>query len=326
MTPIQSAFSANCRSVALFLKLPVNSINHLQLTITCMTDNDNRRLAWPVIKNWLLAVCWGGHALISLYISLLSGLVLGLQYNPSEPFYSTATIQLTAPFGFFWRSLHYYSSQVFFLLLLIHLAVVMWENSVPFSRQAWLRLSAIAPVSLLFLFTGYILRDDATGAAAGAIAENIVRSIPLLGRPLNKLLFDVSAAGVQKVYLHHLAGLMLLGGFCLQPHLKRYNAHWRNHALLTLLLLGAAASLSTPLEPERFGLLHIGGPWFFLGLQELLRHLPAFWAGVVAPAVLTSLLLFLPAAGQARRMTLTLLITGMISYTVLSLVGWAGAF
>ncbi len=286
-----------------------------------MTDNDNRRLVWAALRSGH----WGGHALISLYISVLSGLVLGLQYNPAEPFYSSATIQLTAPFGFFWRSLHYYSSQVFFLLLLAHLAVVILENSVQFSQTAWLRLSAIAPVSLLLLFTGYILRDDATGAAAGAIAENIVLSIPLLGRPLNKLLFDVSAAGVQKVYLHHLAGLMLLGGFCLWPHLKRYSALWRNHVLLVLLLLGTAASLSTPLEPERFGLLHIGGPWFFLGLQELLRLLPAFWAGAAAPAVLTSLLLLLPAAGRARQWILTLLTAGMTGYAVLSLVGWARA-
>jgi ubiquinol-cytochrome c reductase cytochrome b subunit len=276
-------------------------------------------------KNLLLAVRWGGHALISLYISLLSGLVLGLQYNPAEPFYSTATIQLSAPFGFFWRSLHYYSSQVFFLLLLVHLALVIWENSVPFARFAWLRLSAVVPVSLLFLFTGYILRNDAAGEAAGAIAENIVLSVPLLGRPLNKLFFDVSTAGVQKVYLHHLAGLLLLGGFCLQPHLKRYNALWRNHVLLVLLLLGAAAVLSTPLEPERFGLLRIGGPWFFLGLQELLRFLPAFWAGIAAPAILTSLLFFLPAAGWKRQAGLILLAVGLAGYAALTLQGLTGA-
>jgi ubiquinol-cytochrome c reductase cytochrome b subunit len=279
------------------------------------------------VRNRLLTARWGGHALISLYVSVLSGLVLGLQYNPAEPFHSTATIQISAPFGFFWRSLHYYSSQAFFLLLLIHLVSVIWENSVPFSRAAWLRLSAVVPVSLLLLFTGYILRDDATGAAAGAIAENIVLSIPLFGRPLNKLLFDVSAAGVQKVYLHHLAGLMLLGGFCLWPHLKRYSALWRNHVLLVLLLLGTAVhpDRSAPLEPERFGLLHIGGPWFFLGLQELLRLMPAFWAGVAAPAVLTIMLLLLPPAGRARQRILALLTAGMTGYAVLSLVGWARA-
>ncbi|MCI5132639.1 MAG: hypothetical protein D3904_14270, partial [Candidatus Electrothrix sp. EH2] len=55
----------------------------------------------------LFSIRWGGHTLISLYISILSGLIIGLQYNPAEPFYSTATIELIVPFGSFWRSLHY---------------------------------------------------------------------------------------------------------------------------------------------------------------------------------------------------------------------------
>ncbi len=278
------------------------------------------------VKNWLFAVRWGSHTLISLYVSVLSGLVLGLQYNPAEAFYSTATMQLAVPFGFFWRSLHYFSSQVFFLLVLLHLGLVIWENSSSFSQLAWLRLSSVAPVSLFLLFTGYILRNDATGEAAGAIAENIVLSIPLLGKPLNKLLFDISAVGVQKVYLHHIAGLMLLGSFCLWPHLKRYSTLWRNSVTLILLLLGTAALLSTPLEPERFGLLHIGGPWFFLGLQELLRHLPTFWAGIVIPTILTSLLLFLPTEGKKRLWTVIFLQAGLIGYLVLSIVGWVKAF
>ncbi|MCI5145082.1 MAG: hypothetical protein D3923_06010 [Candidatus Electrothrix sp. AR3] len=270
------------------------------------------------LENWLFSVRWGGHALISLYISVLSGIVLGLQYNPAEPFYSVATIELSVEFGSFWRSLHYYSSQVFFLLLLVHLALSIWQNNVSLSRAAWLRLSAALPVALFLLFTGYILRGDATGKAAGAIAENIILSIPLFGRPLNTLLFDLNAAGIQKVYLNHLSGLMVLGGFCVWPHLRRYTAFWRNHIPLSLLLLVAAVLLSTPIEPERFGLLHIAGPWFFLGLQELLRYLPVFWAGVFTPAILVGLLLFLPNQGKARNWYLLLLALWLIGYVILS--------
>jgi ubiquinol-cytochrome c reductase cytochrome b subunit len=269
----------------------------------------------------LLAVRWGGNALISLYISVLSGLVLGLQYNPADPSYAVPTIELIVPFGFFWRSLHYYSSQAFFLLLLVHLGVVIWENSVPFSRTAWLRLNAAVPIALLLLFTGYILRGDATGDAAGAITENILRSIPLFGRPLNKLLVDIGAAGVQKIYLHHIAGLLLLGGFCLWPHLKRYAALWRSHTLLIFLLLTAAVFLKAPLDQERFGLLHIAGPWFFIGMQELLRHLPPFWAGVFAPAVLVAALLFLPPPqGKARTWCLLLIALWLANYAVLTCI------
>ncbi|WP_417913969.1 cytochrome b N-terminal domain-containing protein [Candidatus Electronema sp. JM] len=259
------------------------------------------------LKERLLAVRWGGHSLISLYISLLSGLVLGLQYNPAEPSYSVATIELVVPFGFFWRSLHYYSSQFFFLLLLAHLAAVLWENRVPFSRTAWLRLSAAVLIALLLLFSGYILRGDATGDAAGAITENILRSVPLFGKPLNQLLADLSSAGLRKIYLHHIAGLVLLGGFCLWPHLRRYSALWRNHAALIVVTLAVAVVLKAPLDQERFGLLHIGGPWFFLGMQELLRHLPPFWAGIALPAIPAAALLFLPAQGRARTACLLLL-------------------
>jgi ubiquinol-cytochrome c reductase cytochrome b subunit len=175
----------------------------------------------------------------------------------------------------------------------------------------------------MLLFTGYILRGDATGEAAGAIAENITLSIPLFGRLLNKLLFDVSATGVQKVYLHHIAGLMLAGGFCVWPHLRRYIALWRNHIPLTLLLLAAAVVLKTPLEPERFGLLHIAGPWFFLGMQEMLRHLPAFWAGAFLPALLVIALLLLPTAGRERKWSLWLIAVWLTGYAIVTGISWA---
>ena len=278
--------------------------------------SEEAEISW--LKKRLTGIRWGGHALISLYISVLSGIVIGLQYNATEPFYATATIELVVPFGSFWRALHYYSSQAFFLLLLCHLIVILWENSASFSRSAWIRLTASVPVALLLLFSGYVLRGDATGEAAGAIAEHIAISIPLIGQSFNKFLFDIQAAGVQKVYISHLIGLMVLGGFCVWPHLRRYTAHWRNHIPLTLLLLALSVVLTTPMEADRFGLLHIAGPWFFLGLQELLRYFPAFWAGVFAPVTIVAVLLLLPVQAERRRIALWFMVLWLIGYGVLS--------
>ncbi len=210
----------------------------------------------------------------------------------------------------------------FLLFLLVHLVIIIWRNNVAFTRSAWLRLNAALPVALFLLFTGYILRGDATGEAAGAIAENITRSIPLFSALLNNLFFDGSTKGVQKVYLNHLSGLMVLGGICVWPHLRRYTALWRDHLPLTLVLLVFALVLKTPLEHDHFGLLHIAGPWFFLGLQELLRYLPVFWAGIAAPAIPVALLLLLPAQGQSRRMALWGISIWLIGYTVFSIIGW----
>ena len=270
----------------------------------------------------LLAYRWGGASLISLFLSVLSGIVIGLQYDPAEPFYATTSIELVIPYGSFWRALHYYSSQAFFLLLLAHLAVVLWQNDTRFTRGAWIRLSATLPAALLLLFTGYVLRGDATGEAAGAIAEHICLSIPLVGGLINDLFFDLADSGVRKVYLHHVIGLVVLGGMAAWPHLRRYTARWRSHLLLVLATVAVSTLFAAPVEPERFGLLFIAGPWFFLGLQELLRYLPPFVAGVLLPLVPVALLFWLPEGGAHRRGWLLALLLWLVAYAVFTLLCW----
>ncbi len=265
---------------------------------------------------------WGGSALISLYLSVLSGIVVALQYNPADPFYATSALELVVPYGSFWRGLHYYSSQAFFLLLICHFTAVVWDNTHYYSRMSWLRLSLSLPLAMLLLFTGYILRDDATGEAAGLIGENILRSIPLIGVWLNDLLLAVTTHGVLRVYANHIAGLMVIGGICVWPHLRRYPARWRNHLVVVSCVALLAVLTTAPLEPHHFGMLHIGGPWFFLGLQEILRYMPTFWAGVAYPALFVCLLLFLPHRGTARKWCLLLTGTWLGLYAVLSFVSW----
>ncbi len=269
-----------------------------------------------------MGIRWGAHCLAALLISICSGVVVALQYNPSEPFFSTLTLELVVPYGSFWRGLHYYSSQFFFLLLLIHLAVVIAENNHGYTRPTWIRLSASLPVALLLLFTGYILRGDNTGAAAGMIAENLALSIPLIGKSVNALLFAVSESSLKKVYAQHLIGLMVPGGYFIWRHLRRYQTRLRYHLPLTAVLLLCSITVPAPLEPDRPGAGLIAGPWFFLGLQELLRYLPPFWAGVFPPILFLAALLFLPFEGGYRRPLLRALSLGLLLYLALSLVGY----
>lgn len=274
------------------------------------------------IKKEIINNRWGGQTLVCLYISVLSGVILALQYNPAEPFYSTATLELVVPYGAFWRALHYYSSQAFFLLLLCHLSVILYQKEYSFRRISWIRLTASVPVAILLLFTGYILRGDATGEAAGAIAEHIALSIPILGKPLNDLLFDIMANGMLKVYVNHLIGLMVLGGICVYPHLRRYTTSFHRHVFLLLFLLFLSVLLHTPMEPDKIGLTHITGPWFFLGLQELLRYIPPFWAGAVVPATLIGALFLLPEQKHKRRLTLYFMMIWLLGYAILTWISY----
>ncbi len=275
------------------------------------------------LRHFLLHNRWGGQTLICLYISLISGILLTIQYDVRTPYYATATIELVIPYGSFWRALHYYSSQAFFLLLLAHITAVLCTREDLPARPGWIRLSASLPIAVLLLFTGYVLRADATGEAAGRIAENICLSIPVAGAWLNDMLFDITRSGIRKPYLHHLIGFVALGAFSIWPHLRRYPVSWCQHGLLILFLLTISALVPAPLEPERFGLLHIAGPWFFLGLQELLRYLHPFAAGVLVPIIPVLVLFFLPKQHQYRFWGYALLLLWLLVYAILTWISLA---
>ena len=92
--------------------------------------------------------------------------------------------------------------------------------------------------------------------------------------------------------------------------------HWvMAGAMLTLLL---SIVLAAPMEPNRFGLLFIAGPWFFLGLQELLRSLPPFVAGVATPLLPLGLLFWLPKTSPARSWVLLTIALWFLAYGVLT--------
>lgn len=274
-------------------------------------------------KQRFIAANWGGSTLISLYISVISGILIALQYAPGEPFYSTSSIELIVPFGSFWRAMHYYSSQAFFLLLAIHFTAVIWENSHMYERIKWIRLTLSIPVTILLLFTGYILRADATGEAAGFIAENITLSVPIIGTWLNNLFLAVSTSGLKKVYTHHLAGLMIIGAYCIWPHLRRYSTRWRLHMFLISTVLLLSIFLITPMEPYRVGLTHIAGPWFFLGLQELLRYIHPFWAGIAFPFIFLAGILYLPhETGKRRKGYIYMIGLWLLIYIILTWISY----
>lgn len=276
------------------------------------------------IRSSFVAARWGEKSMVSLYVSVLSGVVVALQYNPAEPLYSTSTLDLLVPFGAYWRSLHFYSSQLFFLLTVAHLVAILMDRwPQPMAMRKWLPLICSLPVIVLLLFTGYVLRGDVTGEMAGLIAENIVLSVPLLGRLLNELLFAVSSDGMLRVYPNHMIGLGVLWGLLSWDHLRKYRVSWRDHGGLVVMMLAGCCFVAAPMELERLGVFHVTGPWFFVGLQELLRFVPPFWAGVVWPMVLLAALVPF-ATDNIRQRSVWVSVTvgwGMV-YAVLTVIGF----
>ena len=174
-------------------------------------ENDSDRGTFAFIK----ALHWGEYSLLSLYISVLSGVVVALQYDPATPFYSVSTMDLLVPYGAYFRSLHFYSSQLFFLFSIIHL-IAVFEETQKFTRKQWALLSLSTPVALLILFTGYVLRADSTGFSAGMIAEAIILDIPWIGTNINDVLFSITDNGMKRIYVNQLSSLRHLNQIILE--------------------------------------------------------------------------------------------------------------
>jgi Cytochrome b/b6/petB len=264
---------------------------------------------------------WGAWTLIALYISLVSGIVVGLQYDYVDPFYSTTSIDVLTPYGRFFRSLHFYSSQLFFFFCCFHL-LASYTKTLNYSKLEWIRLITSLPLILLLLFTGYILRGDNTGTSAGIIAENTMEAIPVFGSSLNNLLFSLTDNGLRKVYLHHVITFDLLLLIFAWNHLRIYRIKVGEYLPLVAPMLIFSMFVSAPFEPDRLGISYISGPWFFLGLQELLRYFSPFTAGVAMPVFfLTALFTVHPANKYHRTIAFSIGFL-LCCYAILSGIAW----
>jgi len=264
---------------------------------------------------------WGGWCLVSLYVSIASGILVGLQYDPVAPYYSAAALDLLVPFGAFFRSVHFYSSQAFFLFSCAHL-VAIYDKTDGYTAVEWMMLVCSLVAGLLLLFTGYILRGDNTGFSAGMIAEAIMKTIPLVGNTLNTLFFAITERGMQRVYVHHVITLDILWLMLVWDHLRRYRVRVTDHIPLVSLMLGGCLLLPAPIEPDRLGVTYISGPWFFLGLQELLRYLHPLFAGVIFPAIFLVTLLLARKGQQHLPLLLRCIVCWLVLYSLLTAVAW----
>jgi quinol-cytochrome oxidoreductase complex cytochrome b subunit len=269
----------------------------------------------------LTSIKLGAWALIALYLSLFSGVIVALQYDYSTPFYSASSLDILIPYGYYFRSLHFYSSQFFFFFTCLHLACVYKKTS-SYKKAEWFKLIASIPVIILLLFTGYILRGDSTGASAGMIAESIIHTIPVLGGVIDSILLSMDSSGLRKVYVQHVAGLDIVLVALLWTHLRFYKVKFTEHLPICGAMLLFSVVFLAPMDPEKLGTTYISGPWFFLGLQELLRYMNPLIAGVLIPIVFVTVLFSIQPSTKFYSRYLRLLLGFLLFYLILSIIAF----
>ena len=150
------------------------------------------------------------------------------------------------------------------------------------------------------LFTGFILKGDKEGLFAARIFMNLMGNIPLVGKPVSTLFILPGKDLFFLPYLYHCFFLPILILYLIRTHIKRWFPKqgflYAGVAGLCLYALFVKPFMDIP--PDAFAEA-VKGPWFFLGIQTLLKSLPATLAGLVFPALFLGCLLILPIVEQA---------------------------
>ncbi len=233
-------------------------------------------------------ITYGQIALTCLLLSLVTGFVVGYQYEVSAPFISTTAIEATLPFGWFWRSLHFWTSQGFVIFLCLH-SFDTWQGmNIGQGKRLkihWTIITITIPLGILALFSGYVLRFDGTGQAAGAIAEHLLLAVPWIGKALNRLFMAIGSEGLNRLYVVHILAGILCWALGTWYHTRTVRINFASFGLTTLFFIVFCMFIRAPIDLPLSHLHLIHGPWFFLGIQELLRHFSPLIAGILFPVI-----------------------------------------
>lgn len=237
-----------------------------------------------------------------LAVAVLSGLALAPFWSAGRPLESLETLNGATPWGFFLRGVHALSAWGFLAGTLAHLVEVLWRRTdLRLSPAVWWRSIALLPVSVLALLGGFLMRGDAEAQAALAVWREISASIPLAGRALGALLLGVPGSDLAPVALHHAGTFTILAWLLTAEHGKALAPDFRSTTLAALGSFAAAGLVPVSLGPATApdGALLLG-PWYLLGLQGALLHLPVAAGWLLPLALLLAVGLARHAGGRAR--------------------------
>jgi len=251
-------------------------------------------------------------------VSLLSGLLPVFVYHASDPWGSVQKLTFLIPWGDLFRQLHYFSSELFFLVLLAHIVLELVRGTPSISRMSWI-YSVLGTAAVLgLMFTGFVLKGDQSADAAAQVALHLMGETPLLDRLL-PLVRDTEVF-VWKFFVWHGFFLPLLLVLGIWRHIGRIaprREYWVvaiGLSLLVLLLIAMPEDIAPHEE-----IAHLKGPWFFWGAENLLQLSLSPWLVNLIVSLPFAMLLIYPFFQRKRWIGYALLIW-FTGYTAVSLI------
>lgn len=167
----------------------------------------------------------GGVSLFFFGVQIATGILLLMHYQVGEgtSYESMKTLVGRVPFGWLIRSIHCWSAHLMSLAVLVHLLSVFFSKAYRKPRElTWYTGFAMLGLVLGFGFSGYLLPWNELSYFATAVGTDSVKSIPLVGPWLLRVLRGGEEVSVQTLYRFfalHVCVLPLAFGGLLGAHL-----------------------------------------------------------------------------------------------------------
>ena len=283
-----------------------------------LKQNDITNINFP---KRILSFTYGHIAFAAFLIAAVSGIFLAIPFDIVKPFDSVSLILLTNPGGVLFRNVHYWSAQFFLIFTILHLFDHLKNSTERNLKSAvWTRLVISILVVFFVMLSGFILKADADSLQAKRIITSLLDKIPLFGKQLSYSFFG-GDKNFQIIYVHHIATATIFLWIIIVEHSRFIWPKLKLVLYLTPLLI-LIGYLFPPVLND--GLVSvIKGPWYFLGLQEILHWLSYPLISIAIILIVLFAIYILPKLSESNSGLLkrAILASGII-YIVLTIIGF----
>lgn len=179
---------------------------------------------WPIVKflsekkvpqhRHTIWYTLGSLALFFIAVQFVTGILLMIYYQPSQPWSSVQRIVNEIPFGNVIRSIHHWGANLMVLVVFVHFFSTFFMKAYRRPREfTWLSGLALLGMTLFFGFSGYLLAWDELAFFATRIGISEIEKAPVMGPWLGELVrggSDVSLATIGRFFTLHVVVLPLL--------------------------------------------------------------------------------------------------------------------
>ena len=235
----------------------------------------------------------GWVAVSALLICCVSGVLLAIPYDFFKAYESVFELLMFNPVGSFIRNLHYWSAQLFFLTFLLHVYdhfSKSTETNIR-SKRTWFILCLVFLFAGYEMISGFMLKGDASAIQARMIITSMLESLPIFGKMLSAA-FTGHGDHWLILYVQHIATGTIFLFIGIYEHVKTMWPRYMTLIIVLIFLLIISFIFRAPL-----GLLEsnqLRGPWFFVGVQEMLHQTSHPGYVMVFFILLIILIFFLP--------------------------------